>query len=371
MRFLFAILFATVLHAFDSTIPVVDLQDFHNPDRREEFLSTLRCALTEVGFFGVVNTAVDRGIVDKAYDDIADFFHLDLDTKMQYDGRQFGGERGYTPKYREVALGHTAGNFMEYYHIGRTGNSATLTPNVWPQEKDIRSTAKLFAVIESAAEPIVEAFSLIIGQENGFMKELLHDGETIFRMIHYPPQVEKSNQESFWAAPHIDNGLFTILPRATAKGLEVQMQDGSWVPVMVPDDAFVVNVGEKFVNLTNGLFRAAMHRVKAPDDEPQLERYSMVLFNHPRADADLSPLESCIAQTGGKQKYPRASSREILLEFLVANDVASDEMCEEFALSGLSERRVALGEGRLDPILQLEKRGLASKEILAYLEYGK
>lgn len=372
MRLFLAIFCMTTLFGFDSTIPIVDMKDFHDLEKREQFLETLGYAVKEIGFFGVVNTGIDGDVVDRGYADSVDFFHLDYETKLKYDGRTYGGERGYTPKYREVALGHTVGNFMEYYHIGREykermGDAALLTPNLWPEEKDIRSTGVLFDEIERCGEPIVEAFALLMGKDAGYLKEKMIDGETILRMIHYPATKETPKEGSFWAAPHVDNCLFTILPKATAKGLEVQLNDGTWVPVITPDNVFIVNIGEKFVNLTNGLFKSSMHRVRAPDDEPELERYSMVQFNHPRAAVDLTPVDTCIEMTGGVQRFPKATSRELLLEFLVINEVASDEMIREYAQSGLSERRIELGVPRIDALRQLERHQVASEEVMAYL----
>lgn len=93
----------------------------------------------------------------------------------------------------------------------------------------------------------------------------------------------------------------------------------------------------------------------------------MVQFNHPKGSEPLGPTAKCIELTGGEQKYPDATSWELLLEFLVINEVASDEMVEEYANSHLTEKRIALGVPRLEALRQLEKRGLATDEMLGVL----
>ena len=54
-------------------------------------------------------------------------------------------------------------------------------------------------------------------------------------------------------------------------------------------------------NLTNGLFVSALHRVMA--QEPDKDRFSMVLFVHPSGNSPLDPIPACIELTGGTQLY--------------------------------------------------------------------
>ena len=63
-----------VSEQLDIRIPVVDMQDFFHPERREQFLETLYQAMTKIGFFAVRNTGVDSQIIKQAYAQAEQFF---------------------------------------------------------------------------------------------------------------------------------------------------------------------------------------------------------------------------------------------------------------------------------------------------------
>ena len=49
---------------------------------------------------------------------------------------------------------------------------------------------------------------------------------TLLRFIHYPPLTGDEDPEAVRAAAHEDINLITILPAATADGLQVQTMEG-------------------------------------------------------------------------------------------------------------------------------------------------
>ena len=83
-----------------------------------------------------------------------------------------------------------------------------------------------------------------------------------------------------WAGQHGDINLITALPRATAPGLQVRVDD-EWVDAVPPDGQVIINTGIMLERLTNGQIPIGWHRVvAAPGYEG--ERYSVVQFCHPR-----------------------------------------------------------------------------------------
>ncbi len=78
----------------DIRIPVVDMHDFYNPEKQEEFINTLYKALTEIGFFAVRNTGVDREVIKRAYDQAETFFQRDA----EYKAKSFLPQRVPRPK---------------------------------------------------------------------------------------------------------------------------------------------------------------------------------------------------------------------------------------------------------------------------------
>jgi isopenicillin N synthase-like dioxygenase len=116
-----------------------------------------------------------------------------------------------------------------------------------------------------------------------------------------------------WAAEHGDINLITALPRATAPGLQVKVEDG-WVDATPPDDAVIINTGIMLERLTNGIIPIGWHRVvAAPGYEG--ERYSVVQFCHPRPWTILSPVPSCCTEDR-PQRFAAISAEDALDEVL-------------------------------------------------------
>jgi isopenicillin N synthase-like dioxygenase len=77
------------------------MQDFYNPEKHEQFIHTLYKALTEIGFFAVRNTGVDREVIQEAY------------TRAKFKAKCFlpesRGQREFVP--RETAKGNRAKDY--------------------------------------------------------------------------------------------------------------------------------------------------------------------------------------------------------------------------------------------------------------------
>ena len=148
------------------------------------------------------------------------------------------------------------------------------------------------------------------------------DGNTILRVIHYPPLSPSTPDGAVRSSQHEDINLITLLVGATADGLQVQDHDGSWIEVEGNHEHIIVDSGDMLQNLTNGLFKSTTHRVVNPPNAYS-DRYSMPLFVHPRGEIDLTPREEFIQQTGGEQQYPKISAEEYLHQRLVEIGLAS------------------------------------------------
>ncbi len=113
--------------------------------------------------------------------------------------------------------------------------------------------------------------------------------ETLMRPIHYPPLTEAETTGSVRAAAHADINLITLLPAATAIGLEVQDNQGQWHQVPGYKDDLVVNAGDMLQLATQGYYRSTAHRVINPSGEAAKQsRYSMPLFLHARPEVLLA-----------------------------------------------------------------------------------
>ncbi|MBS0648142.1 MAG: isopenicillin N synthase family oxygenase [Verrucomicrobia bacterium] len=228
----------------------------------------------------------------------------------------------------------------------------------------------LYAELEKYVIPLQEAIVTVINRNTShkaplsLLNDMTQKGDTLLRALYYPAlteaQINRLEQPLFWAAAHTDIDILAILPFATEKGLQV-MYKGQWLNVIVPDDAFVINVGDMLENLTNGLFVSARHRVLAQD--PHKDRFSMVLFVHPADQASLAPLQGCIEQTGGIQKYAPGTRQEFLWERLLELNIGP-MVLEPYSKTGHTERQLRYQRESPQVVQMLMEKGLASEELL-------
>jgi isopenicillin N synthase-like dioxygenase len=112
---------------------------------------------------------------------------------------------------------------------------------------------------------------------------------TLLRILHYPPLPEHVPEGAIRAAAHEDINLITLLPAATATGLEILDNRGNWHEVPCAMGDLVVNVGDMLQLASQGYYRSTTHRVVNPVGAlVGRSRYSMPLFLHPRPEVVLA-----------------------------------------------------------------------------------
>lgn len=356
----------SVLARFDATIPVIDLKDYYSQDKHAIFIQELANAMQTVGFVAVVNSSVDKTILDNAYNAARDFYSSPMELKMQGHNPSLNGQRGYVRS--ETAKGQNTKDFKEFYHIARDYSPDVLNkygykPNVWPNDTNFKNSMQsLIREMDAYVMVICEALAESIGQPQTFFTDMTTQGAFLLRSLHYPANPPAN---TIWAAAHTDIDLFTILPRATAEGLQVLNAEGQWVDVLVPDDAFIINAGDMLQNITNGVYKSAMHRVVCQDASK--ERYSMVAFVHPRPQDALDPLPAYVKKVG-EQKFAAVTGNELLFERLIDLGLHSPALLQEFAASGAIDRLIDVNRASLAAMQTLRDANLASPKVLAALQ---
>ncbi len=291
------------------TIPVADLRD-------ADFVDTVGRALEDIGFFAVAGHDLPESLMTRAYEAARRFYALPDAVKQRYHRAGARGQRGFTGFGTEHAKGSRAPDLKEFWQIGRVGVAddhpvhRPYGPNLWPDDEvpDFRhAMTELYRRLDALGARLLEACAAYVGEPPGAFRDLCTDSDTIVRVIHYPPVPPDAPPGAVRSAAHEDINLITLLSGATAEGLELQRHDGTWMPVHTALDTIVVDAGDMLQNLSNGLYRSTTHRVVNPADT-STDRFSMPCFIHPRKDADLTPLASCVARTGGARRYPAISA---------------------------------------------------------------
>ncbi len=301
------------------SIPVVNLEHFRFGTRsqKEIFVNSIGDALKDLGFFALEGHSIEPTLISRAYQMIQDFFDLPLEKKNKYEIPGLKGQRGYTSFGKEHAKDSNAPDLKEFWHVGREYftdyKRLDLYPkNIWPSEiPDFKNTMLLlFKKLEQCTADILHSCALYIGEDENLFSDMAVDGNTILRVIHYPPIADDKHPDSVRAAAHEDINLITLLCEATTSGLELLQRDGRWRPIQALKGQIVVDTGDMMQNLTNGILRSTTHRVTNPDNSRE-RRFSMPFFVHPRSEIALNPLKSCIAKVG-KQRYPAISAGQYL-----------------------------------------------------------
>ncbi|MBO6609301.1 2-oxoglutarate and iron-dependent oxygenase domain-containing protein [Altererythrobacter sp.] len=290
----------------------------------ETIADELGRSFAEYGFAVIRDHGIPQELIDSAEEKSKEFFALPEDVKRGYQLPGGGGARGYTPFGTEKAKDAEVQDLKEFWHVGRSlpqGHALAefMAPNIWPAEiEGFKDTfSKLYSAFETAGGRVLEAIALHLGLERGFFAPTVENGNSVMRLLHYPPLGDDAPEGAIRAAAHGDINTITLLLGAEEAGLELLTKQGEWKSVDVPEGALVINVGDMLDRLTNSKLRSTTHRVVNPrGDAAKRSRYSMPFFLHFRPDYEIRTLESCV-EPGKESEAPEPiSSHEFLQQRL-------------------------------------------------------
>ncbi len=280
----------------------------------------LGASFSEYGFAVVRDHGIPADLIARAEARSREFFALPEAVKMHYHLKGTGGARGYTPFGIERAKDAAVHDLKEFWHVGRTlppGDPLEqfMPPNVWPTEvAGFRETfEELYAEFDKCGLRLLSAIALHLGLPEHWFDPTVKDGNSVMRLLHYPP-VAAEAEGRIRAAAHEDINTITLLLGAEEAGLELLARDGRWLPVAPPEGALAVNIGDMLQRLTAGQLRSTTHRVVNPTGErARHARYSMPFFLHFRPDFVIEPLEQCLE---GGTAEPPISAHDYLMQRL-------------------------------------------------------
>jgi isopenicillin N synthase-like dioxygenase len=286
-------------------IPILSLAD-----EPRAFASEIGGSFRSFGFALVRDHGIDPALIAEAWRLTADLFAQPTEEKLRSFKPGMGGARGYTPFRTEVAKGASEKDLKEFWHVGRdlpAGHplADTMAPNIWPERPDgFRAVFDpLFAEFDRAGARILSAIALDLGLDEHWFDPAIEDGNSVLRLLHYPP-VSAEAGGAIRAGAHEDINLITLLLGAEEAGLELLGRDGRWLSIAPPEGALVVNIGDMLQRLTNHVLPSTTHRVRNPEGpRAGFSRYSMPFFLHPRSDFALKTLPECISAQN-PDRYP-------------------------------------------------------------------
>jgi isopenicillin N synthase-like dioxygenase len=160
------------------------------------FAEKLGNSFRETGFAVINDHPIDQGVIDRGVGAGKQFFALPEETKRKYFIPGGGGQRAYTPFATEVAKGAKAKDLKEFWHVARelppgSKYADVMGENLYVSEvpgwKD--ATNAMFSALDNFGLDILAAIAMHLKLKPDFFNETVNHGNSILRLLHYPPQL--------------------------------------------------------------------------------------------------------------------------------------------------------------------------------------
>lgn len=291
-------------------------------DDKQAFADKLGRSFRETGFAVITGHPVDEDVIARANEAAKAFFRLPEDVKEKYHDAEGGRQRGYTPFGTENAKGQKAADLKEFWHTGRELPSDSKyretmkeTPFVDELPEFDAATYAFYEEMDRFGRDLLAAVALYLDLPEDWFDDKVESGNSILRLLHYPPQKNPPPKGTVRAAAHEDINVITLLLGAEEAGLQAWHRSGQWLDVNPPAGSLVINCGDMLQRLTGGVLPSTTHRVVNPEPErAKFPRYSTPFFLHFNQDFLIEQLPQCLEEGGKKQ--PPITAQDYLMERL-------------------------------------------------------
>ena len=284
------------------------------------FAEALGRSYAQYGFAVVADHGLPQHLIEASLNRFKTFFGWPEAEKRRYHQPGLAGARGYTPFGIETAKGASTHDLKEFWHVGRClppehPYRAWMPENVWVSEIDgfqdhVRA---LYAAMDAFGRHMLRAIAQYLGLATDFFENKVSMGNSLLRVLHYPP-VPPEASGAVRAAAHEDINVITLLLGAEEGGLEILTKEGRWLPVNPPPGCIVVNIGDMLQRMTNHVLPSTTHRVvNPPPERAGHARYSLPFFLHFNPDVVIEPLPGCVT-TDNPLRYPEPITAQGYLE---------------------------------------------------------
>ena len=312
--------------ADNDTIPVIDigpyLADTHGA--AEAAAAQLRFALTEIGFYYIVNHGIPAPLTRAAFHEAARFHALPLDRKLavKLDKHNVGylPMKGDTLRTSVVA-NVTKPNLNEAFFVARDlpadhpdvlDDRRFRSANRWPADlSGFRETVVAYCnTLERLVQKLVPLYARALDLPSGYFDAAFSEPQYKLRMTHYP-YYDAPPDDEFGIAPHTDTSFLTLLAPNDVAGLSIRTPAGRWIEAPGLADAFVVNGGQLLRRWTNDRFLATPHRAV---NRSGGERYALAFFCDANIDWPIAAVPTCVGP-GNPPKYETTCYTDYMVRY--------------------------------------------------------
>ncbi|KAL4562762.1 hypothetical protein LXL04_026792 [Taraxacum kok-saghyz] len=285
-------------------VPPIDLKAFISGEPLAASSASLmvNSACQEHGFFQVFNHGVDSNLINEAHKMMDLFFGMPLLEKQKAE-RKFGEYCGYASSFTNrfssklpwketLSFRYSAdpkcSNVVQDYFMNVMGEDFSKFGRICQEYSEAMSKLSM---------NIMELLGMSLGIDPLYFCDFYEENDSIMRLNYYPP-CQKPDQ-TLGTGPHCDPTSLTILHQDNVGGLEVFV-DEKWHSIAPCPDAFVVNIGDTFKALSNGLYKSCLHRAVVNSKTP---RKSLAFFLSPRMDKIVRPPKALV-KDASERVYP-------------------------------------------------------------------
>ncbi|XP_021972982.1 gibberellin 20 oxidase 1 [Helianthus annuus] len=245
------------------------------------------------GFFLVTNHGVNVNLIEDAHRYMDLFFDLPFPEKQRAQ-RKAGESCGYASSFTgrfssklpwketlsfQFSSENNSSNMVKDYFENTMGKEYTRLGKVYQEYCNAMNTLSL---------QIMELLGMSLGVSQFHFKELFEDNDSIMRLNYYP-RCQKPDL-TLGTGPHCDPTSLTILHQDSVGGLEVFI-DNEWRSIAPKQNAFIVNIGDTFMALSNGRYKSCLHRAVVNNVS---HRKSLAFFLCPKKDKVVSPPDELV-----------------------------------------------------------------------------
>ncbi|PRQ57939.1 putative ent-kaurene synthase [Rosa chinensis] len=287
----------------DILAPAIDLNGFLSGDPAivANSIRLVDEACKKHGFFLIVNHGVDPELLAKAHEYMDVFFEMKLSEKNRAQ-RKVGESYGYASSFTGRFNSNLPWKETLSFRYSAESQSSTVVKDYFVNTlgEDFREIGKFYQeyceVMNKLSKGILEllGLSLRVGQ---YFKEFYEGNDSIMRLNYYP-MCQKPDL-TLGTGPHCDPTSLTILHQDQVGGLEVFF-DEKWHTVTPVLGSFVVNIGDTFMALSNGIYKSCLHRAVVNN---KAVRKSLTFFLNSNKDRVVTPPASLIS-ADNQRLYP-------------------------------------------------------------------
>ncbi|XP_073285006.1 1-aminocyclopropane-1-carboxylate oxidase homolog 1-like [Primulina huaijiensis] len=271
-------------------VPVIDLSEIRNPDRRKLVVEEARIASVTWGFFQVINHGIPLPVLDGMIEGVREFNERDSEEKKKYYTRDNTKSVRFSSTY-DLFTSRTA-SWRDTLTLSFSDPDHPTDRNELPAS--CRESAIQYSKhVEILGNLLLGLLSDALGLQTDCLKNMECSKGHRLHCHYYPACPEP--ELSIGTGKHSDAGFLTILLQNQIRtGLQV-MYEGQWVDIEPLRGALVVNIGDLLQLVSNGKFRSNEHRAISNEIGPRIS--VACFFSGPLNEAKIyGPIKELISQ---------------------------------------------------------------------------